>query len=504
MTRTRIFQSLPHRRVPADGEESRRLGWQNSLPTWLGIAASLLVSLWFMCRWAYPGEETLESEVITVPQSGLALPVRVSLLAERVVRPGTYLQLEEVGAHTQSTSEEQPTRQAREEHPTTQVVGQVIQGPDTHGLPTEMGSRLLVIIPATTSACEEGCTNQDGNKPNSNEEPPFRRFRVARIFEPTRWVENSAGTWISGANGDSGFQFLLDQFQLLITEAGKPILGYNYGPVTASWVPENDRRRTRACYIHPLFGLEGELLTDDFPADHYHHHGIFWAWPHILINNQEYDLWVDRGIRQRFRRWLHMGSGMVAATFGVENGWYVGDQLVMLERIWATVWKTEEFGRLLDFEIFLQPVENPVTLWGAEGKSYGGFTFRFNVKQGQTVKITVPEGLTSEDLLETRLRWADLASQFAPSGSESGATVLIPSDHPDYPPTWLTRHYGVLCVGWPGTEPRTLSPGQSTRLPYQVWIHRNYLSAEAIEMVVQALHHARKARWENSSATGQP
>jgi len=28
-------------------------------------------------------------------------------------------------------------------------------------------------------------------------------------------------------------------------------------------------------------------------------------------------------------------------------------------------------------------------------------------------------------------------------------TYIHPS-HPDFPPTWLTRHYGCLCVGWPG------------------------------------------------------
>src|SRR5690606_5758022 len=42
----------------------------------------------------------------------------------------------------------------------------------------------------------------------------------------------------------------------------------------------------RANYIHPLYTLDGEVLTEDFPADHLHHRGIFWAWHQLYINNK--------------------------------------------------------------------------------------------------------------------------------------------------------------------------------------------------------------------------
>ena len=38
-----------------------------------------------------------------------------------------------------------------------------------------------------------------------------------------------------------------------------------------------DGKYTRANYIHPLYGLDGEVLTEDFPRDHPHHRGVFWA-----------------------------------------------------------------------------------------------------------------------------------------------------------------------------------------------------------------------------------
>ena len=62
--------------------------------------------------------------------------------------------------------------------------------------------------------------------------------------------------------------------------------------------------RARSSYVHPLYGLDGEVITDDFPKDHYHHRGLFWAWPHVRVGTEETDLWMLKGIRQQFERWL--------------------------------------------------------------------------------------------------------------------------------------------------------------------------------------------------------
>jgi sugar phosphate isomerase/epimerase len=53
----------------------------------------------------------------------------------------------------------------------------------------------------------------------------------------------------------------------------------------------------------------------------------------------------------------------------------------------------------------------------------------------------------------------------------AGASIFVNASHPDYPPMWLTRHYGVLCLGWPGVVPRWFPKGQPIRCQYRVWIH---------------------------------
>jgi hypothetical protein len=95
--------------------------------------------------------------------------------------------------------------------------------------------------------------------------------------------------------------------------------------------------------------------------------------------------------------------------------------------------------------------------------------------------ITTPLGSGSEDLYMKPLPWADLTRDWTGTSHRSGVAILIPTDHPDYPPTWLTRHYGVLCLGWPGVEGRTFRPGEPVRLRYRLWIHRGGTTEEALE-----------------------
>lgn len=297
----------------------------------------------------------------------------------------------------------------------------------------------------------------------------------------------------------SGFRLEdLDDKSLKLWDGDAPLLVYNHGPITAEHVPESDPRRTRSCYLHPLWGLNGEVLTADFPRDHYHHHGIFWTWPHVGIEGQEYDLWADRGIRQQFVAWLARETGPVAGVIGVENGWFVGDRKVMVERVWIRAYRAVGESRGLDLEFVWIPTDRPVTLWGASGKSYGGLTVRFappSAKDPATT-ITVPSGPTTGDLPDTPLAWADFTSRFGDFAERSGAAVFVHPEHPDFPPTWLTRHYGPLCIGWPGVDPKTFEPGEVIRLDYRVWIHKGSVETAQIEQAYEAYAQGEAIAWE--------
>jgi hypothetical protein len=99
-------------------------------------------------------------------------------------------------------------------------------------------------------------------------------------------------------------------------------------------------------------------------------------------------------------------------------------------------------------------------------------------------------------LKETRLKWADMTARYEDSDDPSGAAIMIHPAHPDYPPTWLTRHYGALCVGWPGVKSQTFEPGQVIRTGYRLWIHRKGVSLDRLQRAYDGYTAAAAARWE--------
>src|SRR4029450_11998207 len=108
--------------------------------------------------------------------------------------------------------------------------------------------------------------------------------------------------------------------------------------------------------------------------------------------------------------------------------------------------------------------------------------------------VTAPAGRTTGDLVVTRLPWADFSDDFAGTGSLSGAAVFVHPEHRDYPPTWMTRHYGLVSVGWPGVEPQTFPAGQPITLRYRLWIHRGEPSAAEIQKEYEQYRSSAEAR----------
>ena len=187
----------------------------------------------------------------------------------------------------------------------------------------------------------------------------------------------------------------------------QPVLVYNSEQVKRTGAAAVGNR---ASYVHPIYGLDGEVITDDFPKDHYHHHGLFWGWPHVTIGGKDYDFWKMRGTDIRFKRWLNKEVDKNVAMLGVENEWLVGDKPVVREEATLRVHPATAEGRLINVRLKWTALDQAITLGGAEGKSYGGVSLRFAPREDTVV--TVPSGPTSQDLLITRLPWADLSAKF--------------------------------------------------------------------------------------------
>ncbi len=260
---------------------------------------------------------------------------------------------------------------------------------------------------------------------------------------------------------------------LSLSEGGRPVFVYRHKEQLAAGVPEKYRRAT---YIHPLFDLRGNVISDDFPKDHLHHRGLSWTWAHVGVGGAVHDLWAGEGVRQVFEKWLARETGPVCATIGVKNAWWTaptrsgatGQRKIVDEWVWIRAFPANEYGRAIDVLLTLKALE-PIDLSGRKEKGYSGFGLRYGPRQ--TTIITTPQGKEAADSDLKPLPWADETGNFGGSAGLSGAAIFQHSSNPRFPGGWCLRHYGFIGVSWPGVEVIHLEPGKTLTLRFRVWVH---------------------------------
>lgn len=75
-----------------------------------------------------------------------------------------------------------------------------------------------------------------------------------------------------------------------ITWRGKRVLRYNTEPTE---LPRPDIKPIyrRGGYLHPIFTPGGRVVTDDYPPNHVHHHGVWFAWTNTEFERRKPDFW---------------------------------------------------------------------------------------------------------------------------------------------------------------------------------------------------------------------
>ena len=270
--------------------------------------------------------------------------------------------------------------------------------------------------------------------------------------------------------------------QLTVFEEGNPALTYNFGMQLKEGVP---KRYQRSSYIHPIYDLKGNILTDDFPDDHYHHRGLSWMWPKIFIDSVRYDLWHIygqqgdlEGIHQVFEKWLMKEVGPICATFGAKNIWQLDSgQKVMDEWVYVKVYKANENSRAIDIKlVFKASVE--IGLEGQTKKGYGGLNFRFSPRI--ETKITSQFGKEEDSDLKS-LPWADQSAIFGDNNYFSGVSIFQRKSNNNFPAGWCLRHYGFLGVEWPGVERYNMNPGETFTLSFRILVHQGNAVEGSVE-----------------------
>ncbi len=192
----------------------------------------------------------------------------------------------------------------------------------------------------------------------------------------------------------------------------------------------------RGGYIHPVFTPSGRLVTDDYPSDHYHHHGIWFAWTKTEFEGAHPDFWnVGDGTgRVEFEAVDGVSNGAVYAGFKSRQRYVAltgAAPKVALNEQWDV--RVYDVGRWANKPYFVFDIvatqqcasNSPLIL---EEYRYGGMGVRGhrNWQDKSKVSFLTSEGKGRLDGNATRARWVHM------SGLVDNETVGIAVlDHPN-------------------------------------------------------------------------
>jgi len=210
-------------------------------------------------------------------------------------------------------------------------------------------------------------------------------------------------------------------------------------------------------------------VLDDFPADHFHHRGLFWAWPVVEVRGQTYDGWMMHGLTVRSEK-TDRRSGSSVATVSATNGWYAGDARIVTETFTLLAHPSTSRGQDFEITLSLEATDAPVTLRGSheQGKSYGGLSARFAPREKTVIRTDGAVNDRDEDLI--RHHWAELEGVY--QGKRAVLRITPSPANLGAPFQWCLRSYGFLGASFPGkTVERaeyTLEPGKPLVMKFRV------------------------------------
>jgi hypothetical protein len=248
----------------------------------------------------------------------------------------------------------------------------------------------------------------------------------------------------------------------------------------------------RSDYIHPLYGLEGEMLTSDWPdGGHPHHRGIFWAWPEVEYKTQRADIYALQRVFARPTGNIKYTSGSVYAEIDAENLWMWEDnEAIVNEHAIIRVYRSTADTRIIDLTIKLLALKDSVTIATRFTNSYGGLNLRMQTPEDQEISF-----FTDKANAEPLRAWSDFNGIFEGNKSTSGLMVLQHQENPEYPGEW--REYPDLAwvqPTFPTPETRyTISKEEPLVLRYRLIIHAGGKPGETISKKNWDAYHSSRS-----------
>ncbi len=276
-----------------------------------------------------------------------------------------------------------------------------------------------------------------------------------------------------------------------VREGKRRVLRYNHGTVPA---PAGvDTNYARGDYIMPLFGPNGEVLTDDYPPDHPHHRGVGWSWPVTRWGKEVRDIWAVQGVWARPVAMRKLEAGPVCAVLDAESVWKWGNTTpIVREDALIRVFRWTGKSRIVDVELRLLALQDGVAIGGRPHGGYGGFGLRAMPAQQRVITAFTdpPERIP-------RRCWLDYSGVFAGGNRSSGLAIFEHIANLYYPNALLQYpELNYVMPAFPGEREVPLSKDQPLVLKHRLWIHAGMADEQMLAANWAAYAHPPQVRLE--------
>jgi hypothetical protein len=226
-------------------------------------------------------------------------------------------------------------------------------------------------------------------------------------------------------------------------------------------------------YFHPVYDLNGQILTEDFPADHPHQRGLFWAWHQVLIDGQPVcDPWDTKDFFQNITDVEfyvnELGRGILRYT----SFWHTTkktDDPFLMEKTEVIIHPRTAAYRQIDFKLNFRALEHNLFIGGSDDeKGYGGFTMRMQTNKHTLFSAEIEKNLTPQNLSVPVGQFVHISNPEL----KRGVTLISSPDNPGET-RWILRQTGsAQNCAWPGRNAIPFKVDEPVQLKYSVIIHK--------------------------------
>ena len=308
-------------------------------------------------------------------------------------------------------------------------------------------------------------------------------------------LENPAGDAASAQEKGGDVEFSV---------AGKPVTTFQ-GESTELPRKDIDPLFLRGGYLHPLLTPSGVAVTDDYPANHLHHHGVWSAWTNTVFQGRKTDFWnMGQGRGKVDCKGIEFSwSGPVFAGVEAENEFTdltSGEPIVALNERWTVkIYAVNDADNPYNLVELISEQE----MAGGDDLElpeyhYGGFGIRgLGAWDGaENAGFLTSEGITNRDEANSKpARWIAMTGA-AGAGKASIAILGHPKNFRAPQPLRVHPSEPFISFAPQVAGPMKISHGKTYRSEYRFVLFDGEPDKELLERLWNDYAEPPAATWE--------